>query len=384
MYDPGVHPPVVTCGGFWPPTNCPKTHLREPVSSKTPTGSAAAMGGGGFPVIWREKTDRKQREEAGREAGGAGRRGESRRVRTAEVRRVPHGVGLVEIDHLRVDPADEGAKEDADEDGAGDLAGESDAHNDEDDDSQPQLLVVGVVRCEREVEGHERRAVVSDKAHVLKACGGEKERGRDDMCERSSRGGGRRRGFAQEGLSVVKEERAPGPTGAPMMARKRPMPHAMARRMHGGHDLTMSVRTPMNERPAKTKPAIQMAARAVCQGTPNFPTMVKAKKALVPMPGASANGKLDMRPMRMHAMPEDAAVATTRSGSHAPNPCSLSGLMAFARMPEFCGAGDDDRAGAFQNGRGRRAITKALRQNGTAEASHHGENVHHRQEGDLR
>ena len=76
----------------------------------------------------------------------------------------------------------------------------------------------------------------------------------------------------------------------PMKVMKSPMPAETPILSVLGIELTTSSRTLVQVSTMKITPSTKTAASATCHGMPMPRTTVKAKKALSPMPGASANG----------------------------------------------------------------------------------------------
>ena len=76
----------------------------------------------------------------------------------------------------------------------------------------------------------------------------------------------------------------------PMKVMKSPMPAETPILSVLGIELTTSSRTLVQVSTMKITPSTNTAASATCHGMPMPRTTVKAKKALSPMPGASANG----------------------------------------------------------------------------------------------
>jgi hypothetical protein len=75
-----------------------------------------------------------------------------------------------------------------------------------------------------------------------------------------------------------------------MKVRKRPIPTAVAARRLTGMAVAIITRTGVTERITNSTPDQNTMPRATCQGTPRPSTIVKAKKALIPIPGATAKG----------------------------------------------------------------------------------------------
>ena len=76
----------------------------------------------------------------------------------------------------------------------------------------------------------------------------------------------------------------------PMNAMKRPMPHVTAIFRWCGIAAMIFSRTPVTESARKITPLTKTMPSASCHGTPRAPQIVKVKKALMPIPGASAMG----------------------------------------------------------------------------------------------
>jgi hypothetical protein len=111
-----------------------------------------------------------------------------------------------------------------------------------------------------------------------------------------------------------------------MRAMKRPMPTAAARRRVTGTALVSIFRICPIVRRKKTTETSTMMPRPVCQGTPIPTQIVKAKKALSPIPGASATGKLATSPISRVAK----ALART-----VPRNAPAAGMPAAARITGF-------------------------------------------------
>ncbi|MFS7958304.1 hypothetical protein Hanom_Chr07g00676631 [Helianthus anomalus] len=102
----------------------------------------------------------------------------------------------------------------------------------------------------------------------------------------------------------------------PMKARNKPIPADEEIWTGFGTSLASFARNPMAEIKRNIIPSMKTAANADSYGIlpePWKPTTVYAKYALVPIPGAKANGKLAKIPMITQPMREDATVATIRS-----------------------------------------------------------------------
>ena len=77
----------------------------------------------------------------------------------------------------------------------------------------------------------------------------------------------------------------------PMKVRKTPIPAAVAVRRCRGMARATAARTGVTETKRKSTPAQKMMPSATGHGTWRVSMIVKAKKALSPMPGATANGR---------------------------------------------------------------------------------------------
>ena len=76
----------------------------------------------------------------------------------------------------------------------------------------------------------------------------------------------------------------------PMKVRNIPIPTAVAARRPGGIALTIITRTGVTERITNRTPDQKTMPSATRQGTPWVRMIVKVKKPLMPIPGATAKG----------------------------------------------------------------------------------------------
>ena len=91
----------------------------------------------------------------------------------------------------------------------------------------------------------------------------------------------------------------------------RPRPALMPILMSLGISFTISSRTPKILSSRKTVPEMKTIPRPTCQDAMPARTIELARTALDPMPGASAKGMLETRPMTMVTRPDTRAVASS-------------------------------------------------------------------------
>ncbi|MNV04132.1 hypothetical protein D3C71_944200 [compost metagenome] len=111
-----------------------------------------------------------------------------------------------------------------------------------------------------------------------------------------------------------------------MIARNRPIPATIADRNDAGMPDTSHARTPVSDSTRNTRPEMNTAASACCQGRPAAPTTVKAKNAFKPMPGAMPTGKLAASAITTEPSAAARQVATNTAPASMPVVPRISGL----------------------------------------------------------
>ena len=114
----------------------------------------------------------------------------------------------------------------------------------------------------------------------------------------------------------------------PISAMKSPIPPAQPAVKTGGTAARSFSLTPPSERRRKTTPATSTAERATSQGAPRALQMLKAKKALRPIPGANATGYRAQRPITAVARAEARQVAVKTSPRGMPASARMAGFTA--------------------------------------------------------
>ncbi len=110
------------------------------------------------------------------------------------------------------------------------------------------------------------------------------------------------------------------PPLSPTSVISRPMPHAMAVRSDGGIAVASRSRSGVPEIARNSTPAQNTMPSAVGHGTCSPTTIVYAKKAFRPMPGATANGSRAYTPMRMVSRAHSSTVAVSTPSNGMPVP----------------------------------------------------------------
>ena len=114
----------------------------------------------------------------------------------------------------------------------------------------------------------------------------------------------------------------------PMIAMKRPIPTATAFLRLSGIDLMIASRIPQRERRIKIIPSTRTAVKASCQVQPIPLTTVNVKKALRPIPGANATGRLAINAITNVATAAETAVAVNTALGFIPVKPSMPGFTA--------------------------------------------------------
>ncbi len=117
----------------------------------------------------------------------------------------------------------------------------------------------------------------------------------------------------------------------PIKAIKSPIPAVTAYFIVSGIQLTTASRTLVTESIMKIIPSTKTAVSATCHGTPMAPHTVNAKKALSPIPDASAKGALAYSPMSIVVSPAARHVAVT-SAPAVPSPIAVLRKLGFTAI----------------------------------------------------
>ena len=99
-----------------------------------------------------------------------------------------------------------------------------------------------------------------------------------------------------------------------------PMPAAAAARSDAGMASAIRSRSGVADTTRNSTPAQNTMPSAVCHGTLLCNTIVNAKNALRPMPGATANGRRAYRPMSSVMLPATSTVAVSAPVNGIPVP----------------------------------------------------------------
>ena len=113
---------------------------------------------------------------------------------------------------------------------------------------------------------------------------------------------------------------------------KRPIPTATAFFIPAGIAVIIFSRIPNKERMMKIRPSIKTAVRANCHEQPIPKHTVYVKKALSPIPGAKATGRLAQKAITKVATAEAIAVAVNTEPKSIPLPIEPSIPGFTARM----------------------------------------------------
>ena len=106
----------------------------------------------------------------------------------------------------------------------------------------------------------------------------------------------------------------------------RPMPTPIASLSDSGTASMIAVRRPASTSTTATRPSITTIAMPTCHGRPRPRTMSNATIALIPSPGASANGRLVASAIAAVVIAAASAVQTITASSGTPAADRIAGL----------------------------------------------------------
>ena len=116
------------------------------------------------------------------------------------------------------------------------------------------------------------------------------------------------------------------PSRSPISVMKRPMPTPIASLSDSGTACMIASRSPARTSTTASTPSITTTAMPTCQGRPRPRMMSNATIALMPRPGASANGRLVASAIAAVAIAADSAVATATASNGSPAADRIAGL----------------------------------------------------------
>ena len=116
------------------------------------------------------------------------------------------------------------------------------------------------------------------------------------------------------------------PSRRPTSVMNRPMPTPIESFSAIGTACMIAVRNPATTRITATTPSITTHAMPTCHGRPRPRTMSNATTALIPSPGASANGRLVASPIASVVIAAASAVQTATASNGTPAADRIAGL----------------------------------------------------------
>jgi hypothetical protein len=116
------------------------------------------------------------------------------------------------------------------------------------------------------------------------------------------------------------------PSRRPTSVMKSPMPTPIDSFKESGTASMMAVRRPARTSTTAISPSMTTTAIPTCQGSPRPSTMSNATTALIPSPGASANGRLVASAIAAVHTAAAIAVATATASNGTPAADRMAGL----------------------------------------------------------